>query len=48
MVTDKRLTISLTEEQYNFVKRLAVDKYEGRFSQALRTIIQVYMNSIKT
>lgn len=43
-LTEQRLTISLSKEQYDFVKKFAEEKYEGRFSQAIRTIIQVYMN----
>jgi len=44
MAIDKRLTISLTPEQYDFIKRMALKNYEGRFSQAIRSIIQTYIN----
>ena len=46
-LTDRRLTISLSEEQYNLVKRMAIENYEGRFSQAIRTIIQFYLSHEK-
>lgn len=41
----KRLTIQVTEEQYKFIKTLGLARYEGKFAQALRSIINEAMKN---
>ena len=40
----RRLTISFTKHQYKFVKELANANFEGKFSQALRYLIDKLMD----
>ncbi|HZX14961.1 MAG TPA: hypothetical protein VFF49_11255 [Thermodesulfobacteriota bacterium] len=43
----KKLSISITPEQYEFIKKLAIERYESRFSQALRLVIQTFIVTSK-
>jgi len=39
MNKDRRLTISLTEEQYQYIKKIALVGFEGRLSAVIRKLI---------
>lgn len=40
----KRLMVSLTPTQYEYVKKVAKEKYDYRISKAIRNIIQNVMD----
>ena len=39
MKKDKRLSISITEEQYKYIRTLALARFEGGISAAVRKVI---------
>ena len=45
MKLEKRLTVTLTQEQYDYIEKIAKEKYEGKFSQALRFLLDMLIRS---